>query len=248
MSARDRLFETSSEVSGFAFDGKVASVFDDMVTRSVPLYAELQRMIGELAAAFHRRGTHVYDLGCSTGTTLISMMQAIQDSDARFVGVDKSSAMLERASSAVAKFRDRRKVLLVEDDLDKPTFALRQASVVTMNWTLQFVRPIRRQALLKKVYAALVDGGALILCEKVLGEPEALNRLYIRLYHDFKRRNDYSELEIARKREALENVLMPCTINENTELLHGAGFDSVDVFFRWYNWAGLLAVRRVARA
>jgi tRNA (cmo5U34)-methyltransferase len=243
MPARDRLFGTPRQVSDFRFDRKVASVFDDMAVRSVPFYVELQRMTGELAAAFYRRGTTVYDLGCATGTTLVSMMRAIRDPRARFVGLDSSPPMLERARSNVAKFRDRRDVTFVVGDLDRPTFRLRRASVVTMNWTLQFVRPVHREALLEKIHAALVDGGALILCEKILGAPEELNRLYIGLYHDFKRRNAYSELEIAQKREALENVLMPCTVDENAELLRAVGFRSVDPFFRWYNWAAFLAVK-----
>ena len=247
MSSRDRLFDTRRDVGGFKFDRRVASVFDDMAVRSVPFYVELQRRIGELAAAFYRRGTCVCDLGCSTGTTLVSMMHAIRDPRARFIGVDSSVPMLERARGTIAKFRDRRRVAFVQGDLDKPTFPLRRASVVTMNWTLQFVRPIHRGALLAKIHSALVDGGALILCEKVLGEPEELNRLYIRLYHDFKRRNAYSELEIAKKREALENVLLPCSVSENAELLRSAGFRSVDPFFRWYNWAGLLAVKGAVR-
>ncbi len=244
MASKDRLFRTAREVPGFRFDRRVAGVFDDMVARSVPFYPELQRMIGELAAAFYRRRTCVYDLGCSTGTTLVSMMRSIRDPRARFIGLDNSAPMLERARVSVGKFRDRRSVTFVLGDLGKPTFPLRQASVVTMNWTLQFVRPIYREALLEKIHAALVDGGALILCEKVLGEPEDLNRLYIRFYHEFKRRNAYSELEIAKKREALENVLLPCTVGENVALLREAGFGSVDPFFRWYNWVGLLAVKQ----
>lgn len=248
MARKDRLFRTTRELPGFRFDRKVASVFDDMVVRSVPFYPELQRMIGELAAAFYRRGTSVYDLGCSTGTTLVSMMHAIRDPRARFVGLDSSPPMLEKARANVGKFRDRRSVAFVLDDLSKPTFRLRRPSVVTMNWTLQFVRPIYREALLERIHGALVVGGALIVCEKVLGEPEELNRLYMGFYHEFKRRNAYSELEIAKKREALENVLMPCTVSENVELLRGAGFRSVDPFFRWYNWVGLLAVKQGSRA
>jgi tRNA (cmo5U34)-methyltransferase len=243
MSRKDRLFRTTREVPGFRFDREVAGVFDDMVARSVPFYPELQRMIGELAAAFYRRGTCVYDLGCSTGTTLVSMMRSIRDPRARFVGLDSSPPMLEKARTNVGKFRDRRGVTFVVGDLNKPDVRLRRTSVVTMNWTLQFVRPIYREALLERIHAALVGGGALILCEKILGEPEELNRLYIRFYHELKRRNAYSELEIAQKREALENVLLPCTVRENVELLREAGFASVDPFFRWYNWVGLLAVK-----
>lgn len=247
MSGRDRFFRNATKVSGFTFNRKVANVFDDMVVRSVPFYLELQRMVGELAAVFYRPGTCVYDLGCSTGTTLLSLMHCIHDQRARFVGLDSSPPMLERARSTMARCRAHRDVTFIVGDLNKPDFSLHRASVITINWTLQFVRPTRRGALLKKICRALVDGGALILCEKILGEPEELNRLYVDLYYDFKRRSGYSELEIARKREALENVLVPCTVAENIDLLRSAGFRRVDPFFRWYNWAGLLAVKQRCR-
>ncbi|HYB74081.1 MAG TPA: carboxy-S-adenosyl-L-methionine synthase CmoA [Candidatus Sulfotelmatobacter sp.] len=247
MSGRDRYFRNATKMSGFTFNRNVASVFDDMVVRSIPFYLELQRMVGELGAVFHQPGTCVYDLGCSTGTTLLSLMRCIQDPRARFIGLDGSPPMRERARGKIGRCRARRNVTFIAGDLNKPDFPLHRASVITINWTLQFVRPTRRGALLKKIWRALVDGGALILCEKILGEPEELNRLYMDLYYDFKRRSGYSELEIARKREALENVLVPCTLAENIDLLRGAGFRRVDPFFRWYNWAGLLAVKQRRR-
>jgi tRNA (cmo5U34)-methyltransferase len=128
-------------------------------------------------------------------------------------------------------------------DLNKMDFDLSNASVVTMNWTLQFVRPLYREKLIRKINKGLVKNGALILCEKVLVEDSMLNRLYIELYYNFKRRQGYSEMEIAQKREALENILIPYRADENTELLKKSGFRTVDSLFRWYNWASFIAIK-----
>ncbi len=245
---RDRLFTKRGRVSPFVFDHAVVRVFDDMVARSVPFYDELQRMTAELAAAYYRPGTHVYDLGCSTGTTLVSLMRAIRDPRARFVGLDRSDAMLAKARAKAARHGRRRRVTLVLGDLDEPEgVTLGRASVVTMNWTLQFVQPVHRQALLARIHDALVPGGALILSEKVLPEGRDLDPLYTRLYYDMKRRHGYSAREIAQKRVALENVLVPCTLAQNEALLRKAGFETVDSVFRWYNWAMFLAVKNGSR-
>ena len=132
---------------------------------------------------------------------------------------------------------------LVLADLNKMKFDIANASVVTMNWTLQFVRPTCREMLLKKICRGMVTNGALILCEKILVEFSLLNRLYIELYYNFKRRNGYTDLEIAKKREALENVLIPYRVEENIGLLRKCGFEVVDTPFRWYNWSSFIAFK-----
>jgi tRNA (cmo5U34)-methyltransferase len=243
MAKVDRIFNKTGKVSDFSFNRAVADVFDDMVVRSVPFYTELQRMIGEMAQFFFKPRTFVYDFGCATGTTLMFLMNAIRDPTAQFVGVDNSQAMLDKARVNVNKLSRKSKVSFLESDLNKPTFKASKISVATMNWTLQFVRPIYREALLERIHDAMTPGGALLICEKIIVEATELNRMYIENYYAFKKRNGYSELEIAKKREALENVLLPCTVNENVELLRGAGFAHVDTFFRWYNWAGFIAVK-----
>lgn len=212
-----------------------------MLARSVPFYAELQRMICEIAADFAAPGSSVYDLGCSTGTTLLALDRVVP-SDVRFVGVDSSPDMLDRARGKWRELGLDRPCDLVCGDLEKGV-PIRDASVVIMNLTLQFVRPLRRQHVIADIAEGLLPGGCLILIEKVLGNHSTLNRLFIDYYYDFKRRNGYSDLEIARKREALENVLIPYHYDENRELLLRNGFSVCDCFFRWYNFCGMLALK-----
>jgi tRNA (cmo5U34)-methyltransferase len=239
--ASDRLFAQEKNLVGdFAFDRDTALVFDDMLNRSVPFYSEIQRMIGEIAADFAADGTNVYDLGCSTCTTFLHLQRL--GSDVTFIGLDSSPDMLERARENLARNRFSRPYDLLCRDLQEP-FTIENASVVIVSLTLQFIRPLYRDAFMRAVVEGLNDNGCLILVEKVLGADTLFNRLFIKYYYDLKRRNGYSDLEIAQKREALENVLIPYRQEDNEQLLRRAGFRSVEVFFKWYNFCGMLALK-----
>ncbi|MFQ5616581.1 MAG: carboxy-S-adenosyl-L-methionine synthase CmoA [Anaerolineales bacterium] len=238
---KDTLFKQSTAPGKFEFNEPVARVFDDMLERSVPFYKECQQMVINLARHFAQKGSAVYDLGCSTGTLLRHLVKAIPKAkDLRFVGLDNSEAMLKKARGKLKGHLKR--CDLVEADLEGD-FELSDASVVIMNYTLQFIPPKRRVAMLKKIYRGLRPGGGLILIEKVRGESDGLNDLFVEQYHTYKRSRGYSKLEIAKKREALENVLVPLKPGKNRDLLAKAGFRQVDVFFKWFNFAGFLAVK-----
>lgn len=238
---KDRIFDDQGRVSDFEFDEKVARVFDDMVARSVPYYDEIQRLQVDLAVEFlPDRESLVYDLGCSTGTTLNLLASHPRCPKAvRFVGLDNSAAMLKEAR---AKLGDGKRVELLEADLNAGV-ELRPCRIVFLNWTLQFVRPLYREALVRRIHDALEPGGALFLSEKVLLSNSFLNRLYIEHYLRYKRARGYTDVEIQRKREALENVLVPYRLEENRVMLERAGFPTIDPFFRWLNFACLLAVK-----
>jgi tRNA (cmo5U34)-methyltransferase len=237
---RDEVFrDTLTKPSDFKFSSKVAGVFDDMVVRSVPYYAEMQRMMGEIAADHYRDDTNIYDLGCSTGTTLICMNESIPE-HIRFVGIDDSPDMLNKCREKLVEAAFSRPFDLQVADLNKGVI-IDNASVVVLCLTLQFVRPINREKLLKDIFDGLVPGGALIVIEKILAEDSAFNRDFIKYYYDMKRRNNYSDLEISQKREALENVLIPYKLSENITLLRNAGFAHCEVFFKWYNFSGFIA-------
>jgi tRNA (cmo5U34)-methyltransferase len=237
---KDEVFkEAYQKASDFTFSSKVAGVFDDMVNRSVPFYEEMQRMIGELAADHCQENTCIYDLGCSTGTTLIHMDQTVPE-DIAFVGVDDAESMLNKCRQKLEALGIGRPYDLTIQDLNQQV-VINNASVVVLCLTLQFVRPINRERLLKEVYEGLVSGGVVIIFEKILAEESDFNRDFIKYYYDMKRRHHYSELEISQKREALENVLIPYKLSENIALLKRAGFDQTEVFFKWYNFSGIIA-------
>lgn len=241
---RDAIFAQKMEqMRDFAFDTTTSQVFDDMVERSVPLYLEQQRMLAELTLRYLQPDSVVYDLGCATGNTLLRLAKACQGKPVRFVGVDNAPAMLEKAQAKLQAAGVSQRCELRTMDITSPSLDLSDASVVIMGWTLQFVRPLKRDEVISRIYNFLRPSGCLILTEKLVVPDPGLNRLYIDLYYDYKRRQGYTELEIGQKREALENVLIPYQIAENTSLLQRNGFPVVDVFFRWYNWCGIIAVK-----
>jgi tRNA (cmo5U34)-methyltransferase len=239
---KDEVFNQPLDaVADFNFGEKVASVFDDMLDRSVPFYREVQRMITEMAVDFAVEGTNIYDLGCSTGTTMLSL-DAQLNPKIKFIGVDNSEEMLKRCRQKLVECGFKRDHELVCADLNQGV-QIQNASLVLMVLTLQFIRPLYRDKLIQTILQGLNENGCLILVEKVLGEDSIFNRLFIRYYYDLKKRHGYSELEIAQKREALENVLVPYKLLENREMLLRAGFRYCDVFFKWYNFTGMIAVK-----
>lgn len=238
---QDRIYEERGGGEDFVFDGSVAAVFDNMVERSVPGYREVLELEARLVRARFAAGDLIYDLGCSTGNGLLAVARTLGETGFRGIGIDSSGAMLERAREKAAGFRSGASLAFLEADAN--AVALEPCGAVLCNYTLQFIRPPRRAAFLEKIHGALRPGGMLLLAEKTLSHDPLCNRLFIMQGHDFKRERGYSDLEIARKREALENVLVPFTVEENLQLLRGAGFAHVELFFRHFNFAAFLAVK-----
>lgn len=230
--------------SDFEFNEEVAAVFDDMLSRSIPFYHEQQGLIEEIARQFYVPGSTVVDLGSSTGTTLIRLSNSL-GSDCMLTGYDSSRPMIERANRKISEASLGERITIKYGDLnDKPDdLEISHASIVTLCWTLQFVHPLKRDALVKRIYQGLVDGGVLIVTDKILTNDSNMNRFFVDFYYDFKRRNGYSEEEINKKRESLENVLIPFRVDENIELFKRNGFQMTETFFQWYNFAGFLCVK-----
>ena len=241
-SSVDALFtQEGTETTDFTFDTRTASVFDDMVERSVPFYDEIQRMICEMAADYAEPGTTLYDLGCATGTTLLALNDTV-DPSVQFVGIDNSGDMLAKAHTKMEASDITRPYKFLEADLHDFT-RFENASVIVMILTLMFIRPLYRQRFIDSLYRAIRPGGCLLLVEKLTIADSTLNRLFIDYYYEMKRRHKYSDIEISRKRESLENVLIPYRYEENSEMLQNAGFRSVEQFFRWYNFCGVIALK-----
>lgn len=240
---KDKIFAKKMKIEDFSFDNNVADVFDDMLERSVPFYDELQRMTVEVVDRFAQSNTNVYDLGCSTGTTILKMAEKIKKNDVTFIGVDSSTAMLRLAEQKLKKCGYWDRCELQCEDLNQTLF-LKNPSVVTLVLSLQFVRPIQRETLVKQVYESLSKGGCIVVIEKILANDSLVNRIFIDFYYDYKKRKGYSKMEISQKREALENILIPYRCDENVMLLRRNGFAIVETFFKWYNFAGFLGIKQ----
>ncbi len=239
--SKDTIYQHMQSTTDFSFNDQVAEVFDDMVNRSVPLYSTVIDAIAQMLNRKQLEQLTVYDLGCATGTTLLELSRRLEHNSLQLIGIDNAPAMLTRARRKAAMFSKTDILSFREDDIS--TCPLTGADVILCNYTLQFTRPPVRHALVQRFFEALPDGGLLIISEKVLaGGP--FNRRFIDIYHDFKRRQGYSELEISAKREALENVLVPFSVEENIELLRAAGFSHVEVFCKWFNFASIVALKQ----
>lgn len=228
------------EVNRFAFDERVASVFKDMINRSVPGYQTILGMLGVLAAEYAQDNTHIYDLGCSLGGSTLMLRRHIQ-ADCHLIGVDYSPEMLERCRANIATDNNR----LPTDVLcaDIRDIKLQPSSVIVMNFTLQFLPIEDRDRMIQTVFDALVPGGALILCEKIIFADEGEQKWQTETYHNFKKANGYSDLEVAQKRTALEDVLRPETIDEHRKRLEARGFTDFHQWFQCVSFAGMVATR-----
>ena len=232
---RDTLFaELVAEPSTFSFKDSVVDVFPDMIQRSVPGYGTVGKMSGILSEQYAQEGTHIYDLGCSLGESIRSVEGALNGRDCHLVGVDNSPAMISKAQQMDSGIKWRL--------ADVTTLPLERSSVVIMNFTLQFIPIEQRLSLLTKIREAMVPGGLLILSEKLrLPDPD-MDALMIDLHHDFKRSQGYTDLEIAQKRDAIENVLIPETAETHTQRLQEAGFSRSSIWFQCLNFASFIAI------
>jgi len=234
---KDKLFEKPIKKQ-FEFDEDVASVFDDMLSRSVPHYDDMLNLTTSFALNYVNENSRIYDLGCSTATTLINIAQNSKH-PLNLVGIDTSNAMLNRAKHKANAYGID--IEFIEDDIFNVNFE--SSNVIISNYTLQFIRPLQREKLIKKIYDSLEPGSVFIFSEKVITDNKILNKQFIDEYYDFKKTQGYSEFEISQKREALENVLIPYSYEENKKMILDAGFTNFDCLFKWINFATFIAIK-----
>ncbi|WP_373080561.1 carboxy-S-adenosyl-L-methionine synthase CmoA [Zhongshania sp.] len=240
MTKPDTLYATpQSKLGRFAFDEHVVEVFPDMIQRSVPGYSTIIAMTGVMAGRYAQGQSNIYDLGSSLGASTLSMARQINSRDCNIIGVDNSAAMIERSRAYISEATAP--IELRCENIQETEIT--NASVVVLNFTLQFVAASERAALINKISAAMRPGGILILSEKIRFADQHLQQLNTDLHHAFKRANGYSELEVAQKRSALEDVLVPETLAEHQQRLREAGFSSIDVWFQCFNFASLVAIK-----
>ncbi|CAI3789484.1 Carboxy-S-adenosyl-L-methionine synthase [Pseudomonas sp. MM227] len=241
----DRLFaQPLSQVPDFAFNEDVVRVFPDMIKRSVPGYPTIVENIGVLAAQFAQPNTTLYDLGSSLGAVTQALRRHVRAEGCQVIAIDNSQAMVERCREYLNAQNSMFQELLPVDVIEGDILALgfKPASVIALNFTLQFIPPAQRLELLTRIHQALVPGGALILSEKLRFEDDQQHDLLTDLHIAFKRANGYSDLEIAQKRSAIENVMKPDSLEENRDRLLAAGFSKVVPWFQCLNFASMIAL------
>lgn len=239
---QDRLFaEPMESIADFSFDAKVAAVFEDMVRRSVPGYRTIIEAIGLLGREIIQPDSLCYDLGCSLGAASLAISHSRPQKDFEIIAVDNSWPMVNRCREEVRRSDVSVPIHLLCTDIRN--IEIQNASLVVLNFTLQFVPVCDRLGLLKKIYDGLLPGGALVLSEKIALASPALQSLFDSLHHAFKKAQGYSELEIVQKRSALEKVLIPEPLKLHQERLLQAGFDNFEVWFQYFNFVSMVALK-----
>ncbi|MCU4674608.1 carboxy-S-adenosyl-L-methionine synthase CmoA [Catenovulum sp. 2E275] len=242
MSNLDNIYSTPQQtVKDFVFDETVVDVFPDMIQRSVPGYQTIISTIGHLAQNFAQTNSHIYDLGCSLGAATLAMRRSIQAQGCQIYAVDTSAAMVERCQMHLSNFKSQIKTdVICADAVD---FEIKNASVVVLNFTLQFISPDKRIELINKIYQGLNPGGILVLSEKLRFDTPAIQNTLDELHLDFKRAHGYSELEIAQKRTAIENVMLTDTLEIHFERFKQAGFSQFSQWYQCFNFTSMLAIK-----
>lgn len=240
--SQDRIYANpQSHLVDFAFDERVARVFPDMIRRSVPGYETVISMLGVFAREYVQDNSHIYDLGCSLGAASLAVRRHIQAHGCHLVAVDNAEAMVKHCRENLERDQSLTSVEVRCEDIQNT--AIENASLVTLNFTLQFVKPEQRLALMEKIYKGLNPGGALVLSEKIKFSDDQAQQLQTDWHHAFKRANGYSDLEISQKRQAIENVLLPDTVQAHQQRLQQVGFASVQQWFQCFNFVSLIAIK-----
>ena len=242
MSKQDKLFAAPiAQLGDWTFDDKVADVFPDMVRRSIPGYSNIITMIAMLAERFAQTNSYIYDLGCSVGAATLAIRRQLTTPNCQIIAIDNSAAMVERCQRNLATYRADTPVSVIEADITD--YPIENASLVILNFTLQFVAVEQRTPLLTRIYQGLRPGGALVLSEKFSFTDPQLDQLLVDMHHDFKRANGYSELEISQKRSMLENVMRTDSLTVHKARLQQAGFNHIESWFQCFNFGSLLALK-----
>ena len=236
---RDEIYKDKVDISKFTFDQKVVDVFDDMVLRSVPGYKQMIELIGLAGRKYPVINSNVYDLGCSTGAVTLSIASNLKSASVKIFSIDNSQEMLNQCSKNLLSTDAN--IQYICDDIENIQFE--NASLIVLNLTLQFINPKNRSDLIERIFKSLLPGGALIISEKIIHENEEINKSLISLHESFKRENGYSETEIAQKRKAIEDVLIPESIEQHLKRLSDAGFKKPLVQMQCINFASFLAVK-----
>ena len=236
---RDNLFNKQSDIADFRFDQDVVKVFDDMVRRSVPGYDSMIQMIGLIARMYGQDNTNYYDLGSSTGAITLSIALNNKSKNNQFFAIDNSKEMVEQCKKNLHNKVDNLQAIC--DDINQ--VKINSASIVVLNLTLQFIDVNLRSNLIKKIYDGLESGGILIISEKIHFDDAVTQNQITKLHIDFKKENGYSELEIANKRQAIENVLITETKEQHLNRLRECGFVETSCFFQCLNFVSFLSVK-----
>ena len=239
----DRVDDLITAVPGnWKFDEQVAKSFHSHVRKSIPLYDNIQGMVVELSEWFVRDGSVLYDIGSSDGETIKLLSDKhSQKTGVQFTGLDTSSAMVEEAGRRI----DGENIRFIHQGVNAFS-GISDAAYITSLFTLHFLPLKDRLNVLRKIHSGLEDGGAFVFVEKIRAEDSFFEDIWTELYWDYKKRQGLSDDMILQKARSLRGILQPLSLSQNLAILKSVGFTQIDVFFKWYNYSGIIAVKSPA--
>lgn len=227
----------------WVFDEEVANCFEDMLQRSIPQYDVMRKTTFELASPFleNKKWFSLLDIGCSDGLGLVDYVKRF-GAHGKFLGIDCSDAMLKKAEERFSGFCNAGVCDFRNIDL-RESFPVGQYDIIQSILSIMFIPIQYRQSIIQSVYDNLKPDGCFLFVEKVLGNSAKIDSLLVDKYYDIKRQNGYTEEQIMRKQLSLEGVQVPVTSNWNVDLLKQAGFRYIDVYWRYLNFVGYIAIK-----
>lgn len=228
------------EKSNWKFDNKVVPIFDEHVRKSVPMYDEIHNLITDISHWFTEENTNVYDIGTSTGEVINNLYNEHKNKNINYIGIDTSAEMITKARD---RFKNISNIHIEQADITHKEYIIKNASFITSVLTLQFIPQRKRQNVINKIYNGLLKGGGFVLVEKIIGNNARFDEMWIELYHELKLKNGLTEKEVMAKTRAIRGVMKPYTVNENIHMLKEAGFKDIDMFFKWNNFSGFVAIK-----
>ena len=233
MGKQDNIFEEGN-LSGlpFTFNQEVTDVFENMIERSVPGYKTSLKLITHISKNHYQPETNCYDIGCSLGASSLAILEGAKDS--KIIAIDNSPSMIQECEKRFQMLDKYKSISLKEEDITKSK--LTNASLVVVNYVIQFLSLKQREALFKKIYNALIPNGVLVLSEKIHYDNRFETERIFKTHHNFKSMNGYSDLEISGKRDSLEGVLI--TESEKDHILRAeqSGFSVSEIIISNLNF------------
>ncbi len=231
---------SSIEGTDWKFNRNVSNNFDKHVRQSIPMYDEIQKYICSLSEWFLKDGSNIYDLGCSTGETAKNLFKKFPNKKINYTGFDLSKEMIKIAVKK--NIKNKKKVKFKIGDINKINYK-KNTDLFLSVLTFPFLNSQNRLGLYKKIYKSLKHGGSLIFVDKIRSSNSNFEDIFNQIYFDFKIANKLNHAQVLNKSKSIRSSMQLFELAEIDNFLTKSGFKKREVFFRWYNFIGIIAIK-----
>ena len=231
---------SSIEGTDWKFNKNVSNQFDKHVRQSIPHYEDIQRYICSLSEWFIKENSLIYDLGCSTGETAKNLLKKFPKKKFKYIGYDVSSEMIKIARKKNKK--NMKRALFKLGDINKINFK-KNTNLFLSVLTFPFLNSVERINLYKKIFKSLNNGSALIFVDKIRSSNSFYEDIFNQTYFDFKIENRLTHTQVLNKSKSIRGSMQLFEVNEIEQFLKKVGFKKIEIFFKWFNFIGIIAIK-----